>query len=470
MTRVGFYVVQSADQAQRLQVAVRLADKAFQRGHNIFINAVDEDQDHVSAQDWRHHGGGDVVLELVSDPNLQSLVNDLVNLVGAPLYDAVGNGSYNTYAGVDLTRPIFSQQRQALVGLAYVAEFPRVQWLDPEFAKIQAAVDQALKGRVNLLVNLSRDDQRLLFLSFSDRDPGSFHVLDRTAKTFKPLGARMDWLDPETMSPAYAIHYKARDGTRIHGYPTVPVGHEAEGLPLVVMPHGGPWVRDNWGFNPLVQLIASRGYAVLQMNYRGSKGYGSAFEILGKKQIGRGIQDDIEDATRWAIKAKVAHPARIAIVGGSYGGFSALFALGKTPELYRCGISLSGVTDWDAIFNRAEKDIDLRAARQFWIERIGDPDEEPDFLRSISPVRFAQDITAPVLLIQGKDDYNVPPSQAIAMEKALTKAGNPATMLLLKNTGHGLDNESARLEAFESIVSFLEQHLGPGAPYQNAAD
>ncbi len=389
-------------------------------------------------------------------------------LLSDPVYDVAGNSSHAFYAGIDLTRPIFSQSRQTLLGIAYTAEFPRVKWLSPEYATIQAAVDRALPGRLNLLVNQSSDDQRLLFFSYSDRDPGSYHLLDRQARSFKPLGARMDWIDPATMAPTMAMHYEARDGTKIHGYLTLPAGHEPKNLPLVVMPHGGPWVRDIWGFNPLVQLIASRGYAVLQMNYRGSKGYGSAFQILGKKNVGRGIQDDIEDATRWAIKAKLADPARIAIAGGSYGGYSALFGLGKSPDLYRCGISLFAVTDWEQIFARVDKDRDMAAARRNWVERIGDPEEEPEFFRAISPVNFAADIKAPVLLIQGREDRTVPPRQARAMLDALKKVRREPEMLWLKKTGHGFNDEGERLVAFETIVAFLEKHLGPGVPFNPA--
>ncbi|WP_221032370.1 alpha/beta hydrolase family protein [Actomonas aquatica] len=387
-------------------------------------------------------------------------------IVSDPTYDVVSNGSFNTYAGIDLTRPIFSARTQSLLGIAYTADFPRVKWLDPEFATIQAAVDRARAGRVNVLVNQSRDDQRLLFFSYSDRDPGSYFLLDRTARSFKPLGARMDWIDPAAMSPSMGISYEARDGTTIHGYLTLPAGHKPKNLPLVVLPHGGPWVRDNWGFDPIVQLIASRGYAVLQMNYRGSKGYGSAFEWLGKQNIGRGIQDDIEDATRWAIRAKVADPKRIAIAGGSYGGYSALFALGKSPDLYACGISLNGVTDWEAIFDRADKDRDRAAARKTWVERIGDPDEDPDFFRSISPVNFGSAIKAPVLIIQGRQDKTVPLRQARRMYDALGKSKGDSELLWLRKSGHSLSNESERTEAFAAIVAFLEKHLGPGVPYQ----
>jgi dipeptidyl aminopeptidase/acylaminoacyl peptidase len=235
------------------------------------------------------------------------------------------------------------------------------------------------------------------------------------------------------------------------------------------MPHGGPWVRDVWGFDPFVQLLASRGYAVLQMDYRGSPGYGSEFLMKGKRQIGLGVQDDIEDATRWAIAAGVADPERIAIVGSSYGGYSALFGLGKSPDLYRCGISIAGVTDWLSIFKRSERRDEYRFARRTWIERIGDPNEDEDFLVSISPVNFADEIRVPVLMIQGKEDRTVPPQQAKIMIDALKKARAEVDELYLSGEGHGLTNERTRMLAFERVVEFLEQHLGPGVALQPAA-
>jgi len=382
-----------------------------------------------------------------------------------PVYDTLGGGASPAFNGISLARPLFSEAQGKLIGIAYVAETPRVKWLDPEFARIQTAVDRSLPGHVNLLVNQSADDKKMLFLSLSDRDSGSYHLLDRDARTFKPMGGSMDWIKPSQMSPTRSITYQARDGETIRGYLTVPVGHEPRGLPTVVLPHGGPWVRDIWGFDPLVQLIASRGYAVLQMNYRGSRGYGSAFEMLGKKQVGRGIQTDIEDATRWAIEAGVADPERIAIAGGSYGGYSALYALGQSPGLYRCGISLNGVTDWQDILDRGSKDPAKVFARKQWEANIGDPGEDESFLRSISPVYFADKITAPTLIIQARDDRTVPQNQAKKMADALKDAGHPSEVLYLKEGGHRLSNQRDRTEAFTAIVGFLEQHLGPGVAY-----
>ena len=382
-------------------------------------------------------------------------------LLSDPIYDIIPERYSPGLDDIPLAAPIFSEAKRSLLGIRYYTEAPRVQWFDPDFARYQAAVDKALATTVNLLVDQSRDGRKLLWFAYSDQNPGSYHLLDLEAKSFKPLGDRMPWIKPAQMAPTHAIKYSARDGLVIHGYLTVPAGHEPKGLPLVVMPHGGPWVRDVWGFNPLVQLLANRGYAVLQMNYRGSTGYGDELYREAKKQIGGKIQDDIEDATRWAIAAGAADPARIAIAGMSYGGYSALFALGRNPDLYRCGISMAGVTDWPAIYEDSDV-AENKMARKYWRDQIGDPDKDLTRLRAISPVNFADKITAPVLIIQGKQDQRVPQDQAKRMIEALEKAGRPPESLVLSGVGHNYGQQRHRIQIFTAMAEFLEKHLGPG--------
>ena len=382
-------------------------------------------------------------------------------LLSDPEYDIVPE-RLGAVAGVGLVRLIFSRTKQSLAGIRYFQEAPHVKWFDKEYAGYQMAIDRAMPDTVNMLAGSSRDEKRLLWLSFSDQNPGTYMLMDVATHKVKLLGGRMNWIKPEQMAPMLLVKYQARDGLLIHGYLTVPVGHQPKGLPLVVMPHGGPWVRDVWGFEPLVQLLANRGYAVLQMNYRGSPGYGEELFRKARRQIGREIQGDIEDATRWAIAAGVADPKHIAIMGGSYGGYSTLFALGKNPELYRCGISFAGVTDWPAIFDSRRGDPDYKQANMHWRREIGDPDRDREMLESISPVNFADKIVAPVLIVQGKDDRIVPQDQARRMIAALDKTGRKPESLLLSNLGHNYGNEKQRTEIFKAVDKFLETNLGPG--------
>lgn len=386
--------------------------------------------------------------------------------LGEPLltdatYDIVPDRHVPSYDGLALVGPIFSKAKRSLLGIKYYTEAARVNWFDQEFALYQRAVDKSLPDTVNLLAGQSDDGKRLLWFSFSDQSPGSYSLLDLEAKALKPLGARMPWINPAKMAPTHAIKYAARDGLVIHGYLTVPAGHEPKGLPLVVMPHGGPWVRDVWGFDPLVQLLANRGYAVLQMNYRGSTGYGDELYQNARREIGGKIQEDIEDGTRWAIAVGVADPRRIAIAGMSYGGYSALFGLGQNPGLYRCGISVAGVTDWLAFLD--DSDIDeYRSAKRHWREQLGDPEKDREKLRAASPVNLADQIKAPLLIIQGRSDKRVPQDQAKRMITALAKTGREPESLLMSRLGHNYGDQKQRTEIYTRMVEFLEKHLGPG--------
>lgn len=384
-------------------------------------------------------------------------------LLADPEYDIVPNRPSPEVDGVALAATIFSPKKGALVGIRYYTEAPRVKWFDKDFATYQAALDRALPDTVNVFVNASQDGKRMLWLAFSDQNPGTYMLLDLEKHKLTPLAPRMGWIKPAQMAPMLSVKYKARDGITIHGFLTVPVGHQPNDLPLVVMPHGGPWVRDVWGFDPVVQLLANRGYAVLQMNYRGSPGYGEELFQMARRQIGKAIQDDIEDGTRWAIAAGVADRKHIAIMGASYGGYSALFALGRNPELYRCGISLAGVTDWPAIYDaRRDPSPEAKEANKYWRREIGDPDKDEEMLKAISPVNFADQITAPVLIIQGKEDRTVPQKQAKLMISALEKAGRPPESLFVPDLGHGFGNQKQRLQICKTIIAFLEKNLGPG--------
>jgi dipeptidyl aminopeptidase/acylaminoacyl peptidase len=381
-------------------------------------------------------------------------------LASHPQFDIIPERGAPGIDGVSLAGVVTSDLAGDIIGIRYITDGPKSLWFDPGFAALQEALDGLLKGTVNLIISRSRDEKRFLVLAFSDRNPGSYYLLD--LKGAKPsllrLADRYEKFPVDAMVPMYPVKYPARDGETIHGYLTLPPAGKKTGLPFVIMPHGGPFVRDTWQFDPMVQFLANRGYAVLQMNFRGSPGYGVEFFQKGKREIGRGMQDDIEDGTRWAIAKGFADPGRIAIVGGSYGGFAALFALGHNPELYRCGVSIAGVTDWTEIV-KERRGEEYKFAYQFFREWIGDPKIEPDFLKRISPVNFAAKITAPVFIVQGKDDKTVPPKQARKMVDALEKAGRPPQTLYFSNEGHSFTKEKNRAKLFAEIEQFLAKNL-----------
>jgi dipeptidyl aminopeptidase/acylaminoacyl peptidase len=377
-----------------------------------------------------------------------------------PLLELPGYDVEFQYSGY-YTGPIWSDSKQAIVGFRYVTDGPHVKWFDEQYEENMAVVDQALPGKINLPVSISNQDRTLLIYSFSDRQPGVYYLFTLDDGKVEGMFHSYPWIKPEQMAVMNPITYNASDGLQIHGYLTIPLGQKPRNLPLVVMPHGGPWVRDMWGFDPLVQMLANRGYAVLQMNYRGSVGYGSEFSKKGEQEVGGAIQRDIDDATRWAIAKKVADPKRIAILGASYGGYSALYALGKSSDLYCCGISIAGVTDWVRIYKKFD-DPEYELAREYWVKEIGDPEKDEEKLKAISPVNFADKITAPVLIIQGKDDKVVPPKQAKEIIAALEKAGRKPESLFISGEGHSFSLERSRRLEFKAIEAFLRKNLGPG--------
>lgn len=344
-----------------------------------------------------------------------------------------------------------------LLGIRYVTDITRFLWLDDGFAEIQAQIDATLPNAVNHITGITDDEQLMLVLSASARNPGTHYLYDRAQGVLRKFVDTMPWLKPETLAEMMPLRLTARDGLRLHGYLTTPPGREMKNLPMVVMPHGGPWARDHYGFDPLVQFLANRGYAVLQVNYRGSVGYGREFYEKGFRQVGTGMQEDIEDAVRFAIARGIADPKRVGIMGGSFGGYSTLMGLIRTPELYRCGINLAGVTDWSKIIRHSAEMSPMGFA--FNVERIGDPKSDAGMLRAISPVHHVDRIQAPLLIIHGRDDPIVPHDQARDLMRALDRAGKKYESLSKFNEQHGIYNFKNRIELYSRIEQFLAAHM-----------
>jgi dipeptidyl aminopeptidase/acylaminoacyl peptidase len=361
----------------------------------------------------------------------------------------------------DFDALVFSTTRKSLVGVTFETDRPQTIWFDPSYRRLQASVDRVLTNTLNRLVNTSIDETRALFLTSSDRDPGSYYFLDTTAPGIEELFDRASGVPPREMALMTPIEYKARDGLQIHGYLTLPNG-QSNNLPMVVMPHGGPSARDSWGYNPDTQFLANRGYAVLQMNFRGSTGYGQKFLEAGFRPWGLKQQDDITDGVKWAIAQGMADPRRIAIFGSSYGGFAALVGLEQTPELYRCGVCYAGVTDivrtFQTLVSFGERS-DLRLNRLMLAETVGDVRKDKERLSAISPLRNAHLVQAPVFLAYGELDPRVPISTGHDMANALRARGKLSEFMVKADEGHGFVHEENRIEFWTKVEAFLKKNL-----------
>lgn len=319
----------------------------------------------------------------------------------------------------------------------------------------QRIIDKALPGTTNQFVSSTADHSRHIILAVSDVESGMYYVYDEAAKRIDPVTPMYPAFDPNLMSPVQPVTYEARDGLKIPAYLTIPVGKEAKKLPIVVLPHGGPRSRDTATFGYWPQFLASRGYAVLQPNFRGSTGYTADFQNAGINNWGLSMQDDITDGVNWLIGEGIADPERICIMGGSYGGYAALMGVVKTPDLYRCAISINGVTDLGRLI-RSDRDY---IGGKYWSRLIGDPGDDRAQLRETSPYKQIDRISSPILLIAAKDDRRVPYRQSETMAKALKKAKKKYKYVELESGDHGLVTEPARIAALQAVEAFLAKHL-----------
>ena len=349
-----------------------------------------------------------------------------------------------------------------VVGIRYDSDKPQMVWFDDRYAKLQSLLDASLpKGTVNTFSIL--DDGNVAVTSRSDRDPGDVYLYHAKEQQLEEVLRPRDWIRPEQMSPMSVVRYKARDGMEIPAYLTLPTGRPPNKLPLVAVIHGGPWARDDWRFNPDVQFLASRGYAVFQPNYRGSDGYGMKHLQAGFKQLGESMQDDITDGVRYLIAQGIVDPARVCIDGGSYGGYATMMALIKEPDMFKCGIDEAGVIDlfwWHELgytdYNRA----DAESAEEVLRVRVGDTKADHDLLVKNSPRLHADRVKASVMIIHAVRDHRVPFQHAEAMRDALKAAGKSVEWVVYPDEAHGFIKFENRVDRYNKIEAFLKQNIG----------
>jgi dipeptidyl aminopeptidase/acylaminoacyl peptidase len=361
----------------------------------------------------------------------------------------------------DADGPIFDPVTHRLIGLyALVGDDDVYTFFDPADQKAWNSVRAAFKGERVRLESWSQDRKKLVVLVDSPTQGSAYAMVDLTTKRANWLGGRYQKLKQEDISPVQPVRFKAADGLELTGYLTTPYGKPAKNLPLVVLPHGGPAARDTPGFDWWAQALASRGYAVLQVNYRGSDGFGWSFVKAGFGEWGRKMQTDLSDGVRHLAAQGVIDPKRVCIVGGSYGGYAALAGATLDPGVYRCAASIAGISDMRRFVDWT-KGQNGRYAFRYWNRFAGSEDSRDPVLGQISPAAHVDARTIPVLLVHGRDDTVVPLEQSRIMADALQKAGRPADLVVLSGEDHWLSQGDTRTEMLQAVVAFLEKNNPP---------
>jgi dipeptidyl aminopeptidase/acylaminoacyl peptidase len=359
---------------------------------------------------------------------------------------------------VDVENLNYSRKRKVLTSASWVTWKTQRKFFDRESGAMYADVQAMLPGYEVSFVSANKAEDKFVIATSSDKTRGKRYLYDKATKKLELLADVSPWLPESELADMKPVQYKARDGLAINGYLTLPKGVAAKNLPVVINPHGGPWARDTWRFNPEVQFLANRGFAVLQMNFRGSTGYGRKFWEASFKQWGKTMQDDVTDGVQWLVKEGIADPRRIAIYGGSYGGYTTLAGITFTPDLYAAAVDYVGVSNLFTF---------MKTIPPYWKpylemlqEMVGDMEKDKELLTAASPVMHVDRIKTPLFIAQGAKDPRVNKDESDQMVAALKKRGVEVEYMVKDNEGHGFRNEENRFEFYEAMEKFLRKHIG----------
>jgi dipeptidyl aminopeptidase/acylaminoacyl peptidase len=360
---------------------------------------------------------------------------------------------------VDVSYMSYSRERQVPTTISYVTWKRQHKFVDQQVEDLYKRLERDLGKYEVVITSTNKAEDKFVIRTYSDRSLGAYYFYDKATDKLEKIIDVSNWLKEEDLAEMKPIQYQSRDGLTIHGYLTLPKNLPAKNLPVIVNPHGGPWARDAWTFNPEIQFLANRGYAVLQMNFRGSTGYGRAFWEASFQQWGLTMQDDVTDGVQWLVEQEIADPSRIAIYGGSYGGYCTLAGVAFTPDLYACAIDYVGVSNLFTFMETIPPywEIYLKMLH----EMVGDPSNPVDSarMRATSPVFHVDKIKAPLLIAQGAKDPRVNQDESDQMVAALQEKGVAVEYILKENEGHGFHNQENRFEFYSKMETFLEKHM-----------
>ena len=374
------------------------------------------------------------------------------------LQEAVETDLIFEHPDVDVYGLMKSKKRKILTGVSYYTDKQNYKFYDSWRRDLQNSLEEKLPGLEVRLSQLSKDETKAIVVTYSDKSRGTYYYYDIETDDLRKLADLSPWLNPNDMAEMKPISYKSRDGLTIHGYLTLPITYKkGDQIPIVVHPHGGPWVRDYWGFSSQIQYLANKGYGVFQMNYRGSTGYGRDFWEKSFKQWGKTMQDDITDGVNWLIEEQIANPSKIAIYGASYGGYATLAGLTFTPDLYACGVDYVGVSSLFTFMESMPPYWELY--RSMMYEMVGDPEKDKELLASASPLLHVDKIKVPLFIAQGANDPRVKKSESDQIVEALKTKGIDVPYMVKDDEGHGFYNEENQFDFYRSMGKFLDKYL-----------
>ena len=358
---------------------------------------------------------------------------------------------------VDTGGLIWSRKKKKATGITYTTWKSHIEFLDDDRATLQNRWHELIPGSYEINASSAdREEEKWILRSYSDRSLGAYYLYERTKDTVTKICDISDWIDEDDMSEMKPITYTTRDGLLINGYLSLPKNKQKD-VPLIVHPHGGPWVRDGWGYNPAIQLMTSRGYAVFQMNYRGSTGYGKAFWKKGFKQWGKKMQDDITDGVTHLINEGIANKDKVAIFGGSYGGYATLAGITFTPDVYCCAVDFVGVSNLFTF---------MKTIPPYWApyldtlyEMVGHPERDKEAMEEASPVFHVDKIKVPLLVVQGANDPRVNIDESDQIVRSLKENNIPVEYMVKYNEGHGFANEENKFEFYKVMLGFFGKYL-----------